>query len=68
MFAACRGADADMFFGSSRDAENGALALCAICTVLDECLGYALETRERFGIWGGKTEKARKYILREYSA
>ena len=68
VFAACRDADADMFFGTSREAERGALALCAICTVQDECLEYALATRERFGVWGGKTEKLRKHILREYYA
>ena len=65
VFAACKEADADLFFGSSRDAERGALAMCGMCTVIDDCLEHALEARERFGIWGGKTEKARKRILRE---
>jgi WhiB family redox-sensing transcriptional regulator len=65
VFAACRSGDADLFFGNGREAERGALAMCEICTVLDDCLAHALEARERFGIWGGKTEKARKRILRE---
>ena len=64
VFAACRDADADLFFGGSREAEEAALAICAICTVRDECLNHALESRERFGIWGGKTEKARRRLLR----
>jgi WhiB family redox-sensing transcriptional regulator len=41
-----------------------ALAICATCPVQRECLDYALEARERFGIWGGKTEKQRRQILR----
>ncbi len=65
VFAACREADADDFFGGSREAERAAMAICAICTVRDECLSQALETRERFGIWGGETEKARKRLLRD---
>jgi WhiB family redox-sensing transcriptional regulator len=65
VFAACREADAEAFFGSSREAERMALRLCAICTVEDECLDYALETRERFGVWGGTTEKQRKRMIRE---
>ena len=64
VFAACREADAEVFFGTSREAEEAALALCAICTVRAECLEHALETRERFGVWGGATEKQRKRMLR----
>jgi len=65
VFAACREADADLFFATNRESERGALALCSMCTVIDDCLEHALEARERFGVWGGKTEKARKRILRE---
>lgn len=65
VFAACREADAEIFFGGSREAEKAALAICAICTVSNECLDHALESKERFGIWGGETEKARKRILRD---
>jgi WhiB family transcriptional regulator, redox-sensing transcriptional regulator len=65
VFAACREADPDLFFGSSKDAERGALAICEICTVAAECLEHALDARERFGVWGGKTEKERKRLQRE---
>jgi len=66
VFAACREAQAkaELFFGTSRDAERDALAVCQICTVVADCLDHALEARERFGVWGGKTEKQRKRILR----
>ena len=31
----------------------------------EECLEFALETRARFGIWGGLTEKQRKVLERQ---
>jgi WhiB family redox-sensing transcriptional regulator len=65
VFSACREADPGMFFGNTRDDERSALALCAVCTVSKECLGFALETRERFGVWGATTERQRKRMLRD---
>lgn len=29
-----------------------AKAICRRCPIVDECLVYALETNQRFGIWG----------------
>lgn len=34
--------------------------VCRTCPVKSECLDYALKYRERFGIWGGLTERGRK--------
>lgn len=34
-------------------AERAAKALCAECQVRDECLRFALDADERFGVWGG---------------
>lgn len=64
VFAACRESEADLFFSGSKADERAALALCRICTVRDECLDHALEVRERFGVWGGTTEKQRRSLLR----
>ena len=63
VFSACREADPGLFFATTREDERSALALCAVCTVRDECLDFALETRERFGVWGGTTERQRKKLL-----
>jgi hypothetical protein len=30
-----------------------AKALCNACPIKDECFTYAIETNQRFGIWGG---------------
>lgn len=64
VFAACREADADLFFPSSKAEEQAALALCAMCPVVRECQTYSLEARESYGVWGGLTEKQRKMELR----
>ena len=65
VFSACRDADPEVFFPVSREETDAALAICATCTVQAECLDYALEARERYGIWGGKTEKQRRRLLRQ---
>lgn len=65
VFAACRDAEPNLFFSGSRDEERVALALCRTCTVRNDCLDHALELRERFGVWGGTTEKDRKRLLRK---
>ena len=36
--------------------ERAALQLCADCPVQLDCLAYAVSTRQRFGVWGGRTE------------
>jgi len=41
-----------------------AKSLCTRCDAKGECLEFALATREKYGIWGGTTEKERRRILR----
>lgn len=38
--------------------------ICKECRVRNECLNFALDTNERFGIWGGKSARERSLILR----
>jgi WhiB family transcriptional regulator, redox-sensing transcriptional regulator len=62
--ARCLDADPEAFFpekgGSTREAKR----ICAACPVRDECLDYALEHDERFGIWGGLSERERRRAKR----
>ena len=62
--ALCAQTDPEAFFpekgGSTRDAKR----VCQGCTVRDECLEYALEKDERFGIWGGLSERERRKLKR----
>jgi WhiB family redox-sensing transcriptional regulator len=64
VFAACADVVTDIFFNPDPVDERAALALCATCPVRDECLDYALEARERYGVWGGTTEKERRRLVR----
>lgn len=43
---------------------NAAKELCNQCDVKNECLEAALERDEKFGIWGGLTERERKRLRR----
>ncbi len=62
--AKCRQAEPDTFFpekgGSTREAKR----ICGVCAVHSECLEYALANEERFGIWGGKSERERRKLSR----
>ena len=56
-------ADYDPFFPDSSEAEAAALAICRVCPVREACLAYAVETRQMFGIWGGKTQRELRRLV-----
>ena len=62
--ARCAQTDPEAFFpekgGSTREAKK----VCVSCEVRAECLEYALENDERFGIWGGLSERERRKLKR----
>lgn len=63
--ANCLGVDPALFFpergGSTREAKE----VCRGCAVRAACLEYALETRQKFGVWGGTSERQRRRIRRD---
>lgn len=61
--AACRTEDLEMFFAVGDGREEQAKAVCRRCPVRWECLTYALETRQRHGIWGGLTPEERVLLV-----
>ena len=63
--SACRDADPDELFVTGA-AQNRAKAVCMGCPVLDDCLGFAIETNQPDGIWGGYTSKERTKIRRQW--
>jgi WhiB family redox-sensing transcriptional regulator len=62
--ALCAQTDPEAFFpekgGSTREAKR----VCTGCDVRSECLEYALANDERFGIWGGLSERERRKLKR----
>lgn len=46
---------------------NGETAL-GLCPRLDQCLEYALTNHERFGIWGGMSERERDRLKKDRAA
>jgi WhiB family redox-sensing transcriptional regulator len=53
-----------MFFPAS-DADAGdAKAVCANCPVREQCLEWALATRQEEGVWGGLTDNERRRLRR----
>jgi WhiB family redox-sensing transcriptional regulator len=62
--ALCAQTDPEAFFpekgGSTREAKK----ICQQCEVSAQCLEYALQNDERFGIWGGLSERERRRLRR----
>lgn len=46
--------------------QNTTKRICRNCPVKLECLAEALDKRIEFGVWGGKTERERRIILKQY--
>lgn len=61
----CASADPEAFFPEKGGSTKDAKAVCHRCPVEAICLEYALANEERFGIWGGKSERERRRILYE---
>ena len=63
--ALCAQTDPEAFFpekgGSTREAKK----VCQSCPVRSECLDYALAMDERFGIWGGLSERERRRLKKQ---
>lgn len=64
--AICRQVDiGDMFFPDKGGSTKEAKRICAVCPVAAQCLEYALVNEERFGIWGGFSERERRRLKRD---
>ncbi len=59
---ACRGVATSVFFAGQGESTAAAKAVCQSCVVRAECAEYALATGQRFGVWGGLSERERRRI------
>ncbi|MEY4173413.1 MAG: hypothetical protein RI900_578 [Actinomycetota bacterium] len=62
---ACRGLEPGIFYPDDDDEALEAKSVCAECSVRVACLEYALNQREKAGVWGGATERERRRMIRQ---
>ena len=63
--ANCLGVDPDLFFPERGASPREAKEVCRGCEVRHDCLEFALQNGEKFGIWGGLSERERRRIRRQ---
>src|SRR5262245_8547686 len=69
--AHCRGVGVHYYFGDDDEQPTmsirqvrAAAKLCEVCPVFLECLTWALEIREEYGVWAGTSGRVRRRIFR----
>ena len=60
----CAQVDPELWFPEKGGSTRQAKALCTGCPVQVQCLAYALTHDERFGVWGGASERDRRRMKR----
>lgn len=64
---ACKGLENDMFFPERGEGTLEQKKICSGCPVLAECREYSITNGEKFGIWGGLSERERRRLRRQRS-
>ena len=64
----CSQSDPEAWFPEKGGSTRGPKRICYRCPVISECLDYALETDQRFGVWGGLSERERRRLKRDQAA
>lgn len=60
----CQETDPEAFFPEKGESTKPAKRICAACEFKTPCLQYALDNGERFGVWGGYSERERRRMGR----
>ena len=63
--ARCQETDPEAFFPEQGVSTRPAKRVCVACEVKAECLEYALETSQEFGVWGGMSRGERTRLKRQ---
>lgn len=63
--ALCAQTDPELFFPNKGGTPKNAKAVCLACPVRPECLEWALKTGQRYGIWGGMSDRQRLKLERK---
>jgi len=66
-YALCARVDPELFFPEKGGSPRAAKRICRVCPVCAECLAYVigLGHEERFGVWGGLSERERRELRRD---
>jgi hypothetical protein len=59
-FALCVGSDPGLWFSNDSYDAHKAVQICSECPVRLDCLGWAIEHDESYGIWGGVPARRRE--------
>ncbi len=62
--ANCMGVDPELFFPERGSSTREAKEVCRGCVVRVDCLEFAIANSEKFGIWGGMSERERRRVRR----
>jgi WhiB family redox-sensing transcriptional regulator len=62
--ALCADTSFDLFFPERGESTWPAKRVCVDCPVRNQCLDFALDHMEKFGIWGGHSERERRRLRR----
>ncbi len=66
--ALCRQTDPEVFFPEAGGRVEPAKRVCRSCEVRTQCLDYAMAHHERFGVWGGRSERERRRLEQRAAA
>lgn len=64
-YGECATMDPDLFFPKRGGTIDEARAACAVCSCRKACLEYALRAGEKYGVWGGLSERERRRLRRQ---
>jgi WhiB family redox-sensing transcriptional regulator len=60
--AECQYVDPELHYPDKGESTGPAKRVCSGCEVITECLAYALDHSERYGVWGGLSERERRRL------
>jgi WhiB family redox-sensing transcriptional regulator len=61
----CAQTDPDAFYPEKGESTGPAKRICQACPVRPECLADALARGERFGVWGGTSDRERRRLRQQ---
>ncbi|MGW9299650.1 WhiB family transcriptional regulator [Streptomyces cyaneofuscatus] len=66
--ALCQQTDPEAYYPEAGDSGTTAKQACLNCPVIAECLDYAVDSRQRWGIWGGLGQKELRRLINQRTA